>query len=297
MWFAGEALSWRQDDRVLEVELHRAPINEIGTTTLSELEILAQHVRTGAGGARALLWWSSRQGFCAGADLRELYRGLAERKEQMSKRTLLSGRLTRWLAPRVATHLVRREIRRFVDRIGAVFDTFDQTDLVTVAAVHGVVFGGGFELALTADQIVADRSTRFCFPELRLGIIPGFGGIPRLSRDLSGGVLRDLLLTGRSVSAARAYEVGLVSQLVPRGEALAAARRLAVQAAHYGRSETIATKRLAKPLPIEALRREKDIFCELVTQPAVFEALGRFVNDRSTRPYLVATETQGDRER
>jgi len=73
--------------------------------------------------------------------------------------------------------------------------------LVTVAAVHGVVFGGGFELALTCDMIVADRTARFCFPELRLGLIPGFGGIPRLKRDLGNGLVRDLLMTGRSISA------------------------------------------------------------------------------------------------
>ena len=58
------------------------------------------------------------------------------------------------------------------------FDAFDETGLVTFAAVNGAVFGGGFELALTADQIIADKTARFCFPELRLGLVPGFGGIP-----------------------------------------------------------------------------------------------------------------------
>ena len=62
-------------------------------------------------------------------------------------------------------------------------------------------FGGGFELALTCDLIVADKMARFCFPELRLGLIPGFGGIPRLKRDLGNAVVRDLLLTGRSINA------------------------------------------------------------------------------------------------
>ena len=56
-----------------------------------------------------------------------------------------------------------------------------------------MTFGGGFELALVCDLIIADKMARFCFPELRLGLIPGFGGIPRLKRDLGNGVVRDLL--------------------------------------------------------------------------------------------------------
>ena len=73
-------------------------------------------------------------------------------------------------------------------------NTLDALPLTTIAAVQGVTFGGGFELALVCDIIVADRMARFCFPELRLGLIPGFGGMPRLKRDLVNAVVRDLLL-------------------------------------------------------------------------------------------------------
>ena len=62
-----------------------------------------------------------------------------------------------------------------------------------------MTFGGGFELALVSDLIIADKMARFCFPELRLGLVPGFGGIPRLKRDLGNGVVRDLLLTGQQL--------------------------------------------------------------------------------------------------
>ena len=121
----------------------------------------------------------------------------------------------------------RRQVGAVTVRQAAaeVFDTLDTAPLTTIAAVHGVVFGGGFELALTADLVIADKTARFCFPELRLGLVPGFGGIPRLSRDCGNALVRDLLLSGRSLGAARAHELGLVSQLVPRGEALAAARQ------------------------------------------------------------------------
>ena len=113
----------------------------------------------------------------------------------------------------------------------AVMNALDACPLTTIAAVHGVTFGGGFELALTCDLIIADKMARFCFPELRLGLIPGYGGIPRLKRDLGNAAVRDLLLTGRSFNSTKAQQIGLVSQVVSEGEALRAARATATQLA------------------------------------------------------------------
>src|SRR5206468_10422345 len=98
-------------------------------------------------------------------------------------------------------------IRRFLERIHAVMNAIDATPFVTIAAVHGACFGGGLELALACDIIVADKMARFAFPELRLGFIPGFGGVPRLKRDLGNAVVRDLLFTGRTINATRAHTV------------------------------------------------------------------------------------------
>ena len=139
--------------------------------------------------------------------MRELYR----RSQTMDKTEAVKG------------------VRDFLERIHRVLNLIDSVPLTTIAAVHGVTFGGGFELALTCDLIIADKMARFCFPELRLGLIPGFGGIPRLKRDLGNAVVRDLLLTGRSFNATKAQQVGLVSQVVGEGEALRAARATAVQ--------------------------------------------------------------------
>src|SRR5207237_8118154 len=97
-------------------------------------------------------------------------------------------------------------------------NTIDAAPIPTIAAVHGVTFGGGFELALVCDLIVADKMARFCFPELRLGLIPGFGGIPRLKRDLGNAVVRDLLLTGSSFNAAKTQQIGLVRQVLGEGK-------------------------------------------------------------------------------
>ncbi len=215
--------------------------------------------------AHALIIYSEMSpGFCAGADLRELY----HRSSSLEKTAALSG------------------VRDFLERIHRVLNLIDATPLTTIAAVHGVTFGGGFELALTCDLIIADKMARFCFPELRLGLIPGFGGIPRLKRDLSNSVVRDLLLTGRSFNAAKAQQIGLVSQVVGEGEALRAARATAAQLKKFDRKTAAEAKRFIKPIPYEELKREIDLFCELFARPAVEAGLRKFVEDTTAQPYL-----------
>jgi len=177
-------------------------------------------------------------------------------------------------------------VRDFLHRIHRVLNTIDAAPMTTMAAVHGVTFGGGFELALACDLIIADKMARFCFPELRLGLIPGFGGIPRLKRDLGNGVVRDLLLTGRSFNAAKAQAIGLVSQVTAEGEALRAARATASQIHKFDRETAIVAKRFIKPIPYEDLRREIEIFCELFSRPAVEAGLKKFVESTDAMPYL-----------
>jgi enoyl-CoA hydratase/carnithine racemase len=263
--FQGKTLSWEIVDGCVELALNALPCNEIGSVTLEELERFADALEAAADQAHALIIYSTvKAGFSAGADLRELY----YRAQPLSE------------AEREAS------VRDFLCRIHRVMNRIDAAPLTTIAAVHGVTFGGGFELALTCDLIVADKMARFCFPELRLGLIPGFGGIPRLKRDLGNAVVRDLLLTGRSINAARAHTAGLVSQLAAEGRALDVARSTAAQVKKFDRATSAAAKRFIKPIPYEELAREIDIFCELFTRPAVEAGLRKFVESTGSQPYL-----------
>jgi enoyl-CoA hydratase/carnithine racemase len=205
-----------------------------------------------------------KSGFCAGADLRELY----ERSQAMEKAAAEHG------------------VREFLQRIHHVLNRIDSSPLTTIAAVQGVTFGGGFELALVCDLMIADKMARFCFPELRLGLIPGFGGIPRLKRDLGNAIVRDLLLTGRSFNATKAQQIGLVSQVVAEGEALRAARTTAAQVGKFDRHTATAAKKFIKPIPHDELKREIDLFCDLFTNPAVMAGLKKFVESTDAQPYL-----------
>jgi enoyl-CoA hydratase/carnithine racemase len=261
----GEALSWELKTGVVELSLHREPGNEIGTLMLGELEKFVAALQTLEREAHALIISSTvKAGFCAGADLRELYFGAQE----VSKSEAIRG------------------VRQFLERIHKVMNAIDRSPLTTIAAVHGVTFGGGFELALVCDLIIADKMARFCFPELRLGLIPGFGGIPRLKRDLGNGIVRDLLLTGRSFNAAKAQGIGLVSQVAGEGEALRLARSTAAQMGKFDRQTSIAAKQFIKPIPYEELRQEIEIFCQLFQEPAVEAGLRKFVESTDAQPYL-----------
>ncbi|MGX1314114.1 enoyl-CoA hydratase/carnithine racemase [Streptomyces calvus] len=102
----------------------------------------------------------------------------------------------------------------------------------TIAAVHGFALGGGFELALSCDVIVADRTAVMGLPEVSVGVIPGGGGTQLLPRRVGAARAAELIFTARRVEAAEARELGLVDELVDEGrdreEALAMAARIAV---------------------------------------------------------------------
>ena len=141
--FQGKTVSWEVADGVIELALHREPCNEIGRETLEELERFAEALEKGSAEAHALIIHSRmKAGFSAGADLRELHSLM----RQHPTKEVVAG------------------ARDFLKRIHRVMNAIDAAPLTTIAAVHGVTFGGGFELALACDLIIADKLARFCFP-------------------------------------------------------------------------------------------------------------------------------------
>src|SRR5215475_1886444 len=265
--FRGEALRWEWRDGVVEVTLDREPLNEIGTVTLADLEKFAGSIKALAPTTSACIFASARPaGFCAGADLKELY----FQALPLSKAKRLAG------------------VRKFLQRIHAVLNAIDEAPFVTFAAVHGLCMGGGLELALACDQIVADKMARFGFPELRLGLIPGFGGIPRLRRDVGNGFIRDLLFTGRTVKAESAHQAGLVAHLAGEGYALQVARGMAQQATKFDAETRAAAKKFIKPVPRTELKKEIELFCKLFNPDVVMESLRRFVESDDPMKHLPA---------
>ncbi|GMG81545.1 crotonobetainyl-CoA hydratase [Paralimibaculum aggregatum] len=127
-----------------------------------------------------------------------------------------------------------------------------------IAAVNGMALGGGFELALAADMIVAAEHAEFALPEATIGIIADAGGVIRLPRRLPRAIAMEMIMTGRRASAAELARWGLVNEVVPADRLMAAARALAERVA------------AAAPLSLQAVK-EVDRASEGLSERAAYE--------------------------
>jgi enoyl-CoA hydratase len=154
-----------------------------------------------------------------------------------------------------------------------------------IAAVEGHAVGGGFEIVLACDLVVAARGASFGLPEVRRGLVAAGGGLLRLPHRIPYHQAMELALTGQPMDAVRARELGLVNRLVDDGQALAAARELAVVIAANGPLAVAATKRVILESPDwsqqEAFARQHDIVEPVRQSQDANEGATAFVEKRS----------------
>jgi enoyl-CoA hydratase len=163
--------------------------------------------------------------------------------------------------------------------------TMEHSRLPVVAAVNGIAFGGGCELTLACDVRIASSSARFGQPEIKLGIIPGWGGTQRLPRLIGRAAAIQLLFTGDPIDAARALAIGLVSRVVEPDTLLGAARDVASRFAAQSPLALAATKRaladgLDRPLA-EGLEAERREFVGLFSSEDAREGITAFLEKRA----------------
>jgi enoyl-CoA hydratase/carnithine racemase len=161
---------------------------------------------------------------------------------------------------------------------------FESSRLPVIAAVNGIAFGGGCELSMACDLRIASRTARFGQPEIKLGIIPGWGGTQRLPRLIGKARATELLLTGDPIDAERALEVGLVTELAEPDDLMAAAGRWAALLGSRAPLALAATKRAMNGgahLPIaEALKLEQAEFAALFGTADAAEGISAFLQKR-----------------
>lgn len=165
-----------------------------------------------------------------------------------------------------------------------------QSSKPVIAAVNGIAFGGGFEMVLAADLVVADSRARFALPEVTKGVIAGWGGARLLPRAVPRAVALELLLTGAPIDAHRACALGLVNEVVEPGQAVAMALTLAQRIADNAPIAVQASKVIARSLDagwsvsgVDAVRSEAALFQRVMESEDAREGPRAFLQKRAPR--------------
>jgi enoyl-CoA hydratase len=175
----------------------------------------------------------------------------------------------------------------FMGNFAATWDRLAHARKPVIAAVAGFALGGGCELAMQCDFIIAADNAKFGQPEIKLGIIPGIGGTQRLTRAVGKAKAMDLLLTGRMMDAAEAERAGLVARIVPAAdlmnEAMKAAASIAAMSLPSVMVATEAVNRAFEVSLAEGVQFERRVFHSLFATEDQKEGMAAFVEKRPAK--------------
>ncbi|MGA7104774.1 MAG: enoyl-CoA hydratase-related protein [Candidatus Deferrimicrobiaceae bacterium] len=185
-------------DRIATITINRPKsLNALNRATMQELSAALKAIAQRDDVGVVLLTGAGEKAFVAGADVSEM---------------------------RDFTPLQVLEFSRFGN---GVLGTIERLPQPVIGVINGFALGGGCELAMACDILVASDNAKFAQPEVNLGIIPGWGGTQRLSRLVGRNIAKEIVLTGEMISAQRAYEIGLVNRVVPQADLMETAREIA----------------------------------------------------------------------
>jgi enoyl-CoA hydratase len=239
---------------VATITVDHPPANALSNQVLAEIESALGQAEADAGTRAVIFTGAGEKFFIAGADITEF---LTIPREHYAERTAKGQKVT----------LQMETMAKPV-----------------VMAVNGYCLGGGCEMAMAGDIRIAAENAVFGQPEIKLGIIPGFGGTQRLVRLMGKSRAMELLFTGDSIDAKTALQLGLVSRVVPPAELLPAAQELAQKLAAQAPLAIAAIKRAVhKGLdrPIEAaLEAERKEFAEIRFTDDAIEGITAFLEKR-----------------
>jgi enoyl-CoA hydratase len=235
-WYLGRmtessSILLSEDGPVSTLTINRPDaLNALNGETLRALRDAVATLRARAGLGCVIVTGAGEKAFVAGADIAEM-----------------SGMNT-------------EQAQSFAELGQATFAALEALDVPVIAAVNGFALGGGCELALACDFIYASSHAKFGQPEVKLGVLPGFGGTQRLSRRVGLGMARELIYTGKIIGPEEALRIGLVNAVHPRAELLAKVRETALAICANGPRALAAAKHVINTgvdLPLTAAIAEE----------------------------------------
>jgi len=254
---SGDSVRTTWDKGVVTLVVDRPPVNALSSQLLLELREVFGAMSADPTLRCVILTGAGSRCFVAGADVREA----ATTAPQDAPVRTASGQ--------------------------ALMNQLEALAVPVVVAINGLCLGGGCELAMAGDIRIAADHARFGQPEVKLGIIPGFGGTQRLPRLIGVGPALDLLLTGRDISAQEALRLGLVSRVVPLEDLASEAQTLARVIAGHAPQAVRAIKTAVRggaQLPLDiALGLESQLSAAVRLTPDAREGLQAFVEKRAPR--------------
>jgi len=232
--------------------LDRPPANSLSPEVIATVRELWEDVRRRV---RVLVFASaSPMLFCAGADIKAF------------------------------SSMAPADAQRLVDETHTLLRELETSSVVTIAAVNAAALGGGCELAMACDLRIAADSASFGQPEINLGIIPGFGGTQRLPRLVGAGRALELNLVGESISAAQAFEAGLVNRVVADHDLIDTALNWARKLAGQAPGSVAQIKRVSGAGDLDTgIAAEKAAFVEVFGSADAHEGIAAFLGKRAPR--------------
>lgn len=249
-------VSIESDAGVAVVVVDNPPVNALSNATIAALGDAADRLAADAHVRAIVLTGAGERAFVSGADLREFSSALGDDSwiEDHTSRTRRA--LTAW----------------------------ERVPQPVVAAVGASALGGGLEVALVCDLILADCRARFGLPEVRLGLIPGAGGTQRLPRRIGAGRAKEMLLLGETIDAEEAQRAGLVNRVTPAGQARDEACELAAKLASLPALAVQAIKRSVDGARSQELSRgldlERELFMQVFASTDAREGVRAFLEKR-----------------
>jgi len=199
------------------VTVSREPaLNALSSKVISELTAVCGELEVSTDVRVVIVTGAGGKAFVAGADIAEM------------------------------SEMAPRQAQAFAQMGGALASSIEGSEKPWIAAVNGFALGGGCELALACDFIYASEQAKFGQPEVKLGVIPGFGGTQRLARRVGVAKAKELCMTGDMIDAAEALRIGLADALWPHGELLAKTKDLGRRIAANGPIAVAEVKRLVQ---------------------------------------------------